>query len=510
MIPPIAMLLAWPVVAAGLSRNRGPGIALIVTILGGYLFLPTEGAIDLPGFYKLNKLSIPAYTALALCIFAAFQAKSALASGRINTPPGKWLDGWIPKSVLLRLLITAVMVGAVMTALTNRDPIIDGENYLPGLRLYDSASLLLFLFITIIPLLLGRKFLAYPEGQRLLLFGFCITGLLYVPLVFIEVRLSPQLTNWVYGFAPKLWLQHVRGDGFRPIVFLVHGLRVSIFLCAALIVTTGLARMYTGKFRAGFLTAAAMLFIALLLSKSLGALLIALLVCPLVLFAPSRFLIFAAAGMAALIFAYPILRGAGLVPIEYLERLAANLSEERAFSLSYRFYFEAQLLDRANERPLFGWGGWGRSLKLETRAGVPDGEWVLVMGRDGWIGYICRFGLMFFPILLIFWRWRRDAIGMETAVIAAALGAAAIDLIPNSGMTPDKWLLAGALWGRLELGRVAKTEAEEAPDPPALHLLPRYKRSPLPSTGNEMTSLNRYTRQTNLIERRKHSKSPKS
>lgn len=509
MIPPVAMLLAWPVIVSVLSRHRGPGIALIIAILGGYLFLPGQGGIDLPGLYKLNKRSIPAYTALVLCMIAVSRAKTATNRSLPNATPGTWLDGWLPKSALLRLLIATAMAGTVMTAVTNDDPIIGDGVFLPGLRLYDSASLILILFITLVPLLLGRKFLAHPNGQKLLLIGFCIAGLLYVPLVFIEVRMSPQLTNWIYGFAPRLWLQHIRGDGFRPIVFLSHGLRVSIFLSAALVITTGLARIYCGKLRAGFLAAASLLFVALVLSKSLGALLIAIVICPLVLFAPRRFLILSAAGMAVLIFAYPALRSAGMIPVEDLDRMAASISEDRAQSLSYRFHYEERLLDRANERPFFGWGTWGRNLYLGGEVGVPDGEWVLVMGRDGWVGFICRFGLMFFPVLLIFWRWRRDAIGMESAVIAAALGVAAIDLIPNSGMTPDKWLLAGALWGRLELGRVTETADEEVPDPPALRLLPQYNRSRPLGANKAAAPLNRYTRQTQPVERPKSAQRPK-
>jgi hypothetical protein len=40
-----------------------------------------------------------------------------------------------------------------------------------------------------------------------------------------------------------------------------------------------------------------------------------------------------------------------------------------------------------------------------------------------------------------------------------------IDMIPNSGMTPLTWLIVGALFGRLELGRIVETAAESTNTP---------------------------------------------
>ncbi|WP_299648932.1 O-antigen ligase [uncultured Tateyamaria sp.] len=521
MIPPVFALLSWPVVVSLICRGRSLQVAILVTILGGYLFLPERHAIDLPALYELNKISIPAYTALALALIAISRASNTGRGGPQTSDPStaQWLDGWVPRLRLPLVLIGLTMVGAVMTVVTNRDPVIElniynwprgivGENiFIPGLRLQDAGASILVVMVNLIPLLLARRFFAHPEGQKILLAGFCIGGLLYVPLAMFEARMSPQLNQWTYGFFAHLWSQHVRGDGFRPIVFLSHGLLVALFLSTALIISVGLARVHTGRLRGRFLMAAGMLFIGLVITKSLGALVIALFLCPILLFAPRWVLLSLTAGIVSIALLYPVVRGTSIIPLDTVVTLAGNVNEERAASFAYRLNFEEQLLARAQERPFFGWGSWGRNLYLGNgEFAVPDGEWTLLLSQSGWFGFIGRFGLMFLPVILLLWRWRKDGIGMETAVIAAALTAAAIDLIPNSGMTPDKWLLAGALWGRLELGRITATANEEVPDPPALRLRPGYARPAPAAVARDTTEPTapagpRYTRQAKRITR---------
>ena len=62
-----------------------------------------------------------------------------------------------------------------------------------------------------------------------------ITILLF--LVIWEARMSPQINQQLYGFFAHDWLQHIR-NGFRPIIFLAHGLRVGIFLAMAMVAAT--------------------------------------------------------------------------------------------------------------------------------------------------------------------------------------------------------------------------------------------------------------------------------
>ena len=99
--------------------------------------------------------------------------------------------------------------------------------------------------MALLPLILARKFLARPTEHRTFLIVLCTSGLLYSLLALYEVRMSPQLNNMVYGFFPHSWRQHIRGNGFRPLVFLEHGLFLGIFLSTTVLAAFGLARIPT-------------------------------------------------------------------------------------------------------------------------------------------------------------------------------------------------------------------------------------------------------------------------
>ena len=158
-----------------------------------------------------------------------------------------------------------------------------------------------------------------------------------------------------------------------------------------------------------------------------------------------------AAVLAAVVLTYPMLRGAGLVPVGTVYSLAAMVSEERAGSLKFRFDNEEMLLARANEKPLAGWGGYGRSRVYDPDTGkdisVTDGTWVLAMGMSGWLGYLGSFGLLTLPVIVLFSR-RGDGGHTATAGLCLVLAANLVDMIANATLTPLTWLIAGALAGR--------------------------------------------------------------
>ena len=51
-----------------------------------------------------------------------------------------------------------------------------------------------------------------------------------------------------------------------------------------------------------------------------------------------------------------------VVPVGPMLGVARELVPDRARSLALRFNNEALLLERALEKPTFGWGGFGRNL----------------------------------------------------------------------------------------------------------------------------------------------------
>ena len=122
---------------------------------------------------------------------------------------------------------------------------------------------------------------------------------------------------------------------------------------------------------------------------------------PLVRFTKPRLQISIAVVLVLFTVAYPLLRSVDLVPTKYLVDAAAMVSETRADSLEFRFDHEKQLLDRASERLLFGWGRYGRSRIFDIwgkDVSVSDGGWVIAIGQFGLFGFIGEFGLLAWPV----------------------------------------------------------------------------------------------------------------
>lgn len=494
---PLAALFAWPVVGLVLFHNLRLPLAVLVTLIGGYLLLPERTEIDLPVLPALDKHSVPALSVLLGLALVAGQGRRITA-----------LAGVIPKSWPVRLLLAVAVAGAFLTVLTNGDTLVYGTRVLRGLRPYDGFSEVLSMIMLLLPMLIARKYLADPESHVLILKAFVVAGLAYSLLALFEIRMSPQINRMVYGFFPHSWVQHVRGGGFRPLVFLQHGLFLAIFFSATILAAAGLSRIDKGR-RGLWLVAALWLLATLTLSRSLGALLITMVLIPVLLFLGWRLQLLAAVVIAAVILTYPVARGSGVIPLDRVEAFAESIDPARAGSLRFRLDNEEILLAKAEARPLFGWGGWGRSRVYDERGrdlSITDGYWVIIIGVGGWLRYLAVFGLLTVPIFLMFRNRRRYQIGPETVVLAVILAGNLVDMIPNSGLTPLTWILGGALWGRLELGARAgdETPAEEVADAaPSRHrqtapprAMPQSSDIPAPEAPQSP-----YTRQKNRFTR---------
>src|SRR6185436_10008382 len=86
------------------------------------------------------------------------------------------------------------------------------------------------------PYLMGRLYFATPDGLRSLAVGLFAAGVIYAPLCLWEIRMSPQLHAWFYGVHQHEWVQTLRGGGYRPMVFMHHGLMLGLWMTAASIV----------------------------------------------------------------------------------------------------------------------------------------------------------------------------------------------------------------------------------------------------------------------------------
>lgn len=459
------MLMIWPLVCLLLCRRLPPERAIIWCILGGYLVLPPSTGFDLPLVPEMNKVSIPNICAFLLAVFYLKQ-RVAL-----------WPEHWP-----MRLLVVGFVGGAIPTVLTNGDalaftrlgttaPIVFSAASLPGLGLRDLLSVVVGQIIVLLPFFLGRSLLSGLAGQRELLRALVIGGLIYSIPSLIEIRLSPQINTWVYGFFQHDFEQMMRQGGFRPIVFLPHALWLAFFVMSAALAALALARGARRRWR--WLAASAYLAGLLVLCKSLASLGYAIVLAPVIALASPRAQVRLALVFALVAMIYPMLRNNGWIPTDAIIAQAETISPERAQSLAYRFNNEEQLLDRADEKPLFGWGGWGRNLVRDMQTGeiltIPDGEWIIVFGTFGWAGYLAQMGLIGGPIILLWWgmkRWPGGRLPPLLPPVALLLAITMIDMLLNAILTPFTWLMVGAILGACEArGRAAESAASPKQPP---------------------------------------------
>jgi hypothetical protein len=450
------VLIAWPVVTIVLFRKLPADRALIWTLLGGYLFLPPPPAgFDFPLLPPLEKDTIPSIAAL-LVLLSMHGLRGAL----------------LPETLLGRVLVGIFILSPALTAFTNMEPIYTGEIWLPPLSPKDALSLTIQQFLLLLPFLLARQFLASGGSQKALLQAFAVAGLVYSLPMLLEVRLAPQLNIWIYGYFQHSFEQMIRFRGFRPIVFLYHGLWAAFLALTAVVAAMGLWRVGEGRNRALWLAAGAYMIVVLILCKSVASLAYALLLVPLVMLLGARMQIRVAALIALMAVSYPVLKGAHAVPQDMMLAQAQAIDADRAASLEFRFRNEDMLLAHAEQKPLFGWGGWGRNHVYgpddHRPLTVADGRWIITLGIFGYVGLLAEFGLIFLPILMM---WREALIregepltpyvGPLTLILAINL----VDMLPNATMTPMTWLIAGALWGLAEARQKARLGLDRRREP---------------------------------------------
>jgi len=433
------MLLVWPFVCLALFRNLKFERALIWSILGGYLLLPQRTEFNLPLVPAMDKVSIPNLAVVIIILFALKIRFSVL-----------------PRFMLAKVLTIGFVLCAIPTVLTNpepilfrvlanSDPIVFLTDMLPGQSIRDIGSVLIAQMLTLVPFLLARQFLSSEDGLRELLLAFFVGGLAYSIPALIEIRFSPQMNVWVYGFFQHSFAQTIRAGGYRPIVFLPHGLWLALFIFMSIVAAAALARVADKENRARMYGALVYLLVLMVLCKSAGALLFTIALTPLVLFLSPRWQIRAAVVFATIAVVYPMLRNANVIPLNAIVAQAAEFSAERAQSLGYRFENEQLLLERAAEKPLFGWSGWGRSLVRHPETAeilsIPDGRWIIIFGTFGWLGYICEFGILAFPIFMMglyILRNRTTPLSPFVGAMILILGATLLDMLINATLTPAR------------------------------------------------------------------------
>jgi hypothetical protein len=354
------------------------------------------------------------------------------------------------------VLVLMSMIGPFITSELNGDLIRYGSLTLPSVGHYDALSAVVAEFLLLLPFFLGRQVLKNAPNNAEIFHVLVVAGLIYSLLMLFELRMSPQLHFWVYGYYPSDFVQAVREGGFRPVVFVGHGLAVAFFTMTTVVAATTIWRLHGRVLRLPAAGITAYLSMMLILCKSGAALAYGVTLASLVRWTSPRLQLRVAMILVTIALIYPLLRSADLIPTATILDMVGSISADRADSLKTRFDQEHQLLDHASKRILFGWGRFGRNRVYDINGkdiSVTDGLWIITIGEFGLFGFLAEFGLLSWPIFraaaaLRFTESTNDSVLL--AALALILAINIFDLLPNSGLTPWTWLLAGALLGRAE------------------------------------------------------------
>lgn len=453
MIDPTIPLLLWPVIALVIMGVRGMSVGVIWVVLLGYLFLPDQFDIDLPALppYKMT-------TAIAVSLILGM-----LLIRREAAPKPVQTDKLA--GTVFVVLVALLFLGPLGTILDNRSVIVNGPTVRNAMSFGDLKGIFNALLLILLPYYVGRRWLATSEQHKRLLTILVLLGLGYTFLVLWEARMSPQLNRTLYGYFPHSWVQHIRG-GFRPVVFLDHGLSIGFLILSVILGCCALARQEPRK-SLFYLLGALWCCAVLLVSRNLGATMLAVLFFPVVLFLTTRMQARVAMIVAVIFLSFPALRQAEIVKFDGFLNFVSGISADRAASLQFRLDNEDELLARALEKPVFGWGGYARSRIYDERGrpqSVTDGLWIIMLGGSGWVGYIAFFGLITFPIFLMRRTFRRQRLEPATAGLLVITAANLVYLIPNSTLSPIAWLSFGALAGYVQFGMARATASDGAPE----------------------------------------------
>jgi hypothetical protein len=422
--------------------------AAIWSLLGGWLLLPSALKIDVHVLPPLDKFTIPTMTTFLLCWMKGSQSPAP------------------PRSILIYLLAFCLFLSPILSTLNNSYEIQIGDRSLPGYYPIDGIKLAFRNLVMVAPFFIGMRFLSSEKARALLLRSIPIAALFYsIPMLF-EIRMSPQLHKWVYGYYPSDFSQQYRAGGFRPVVFLDHGLQVALFTSIAVIAALVMVRGKWPVFRIRPGWAAGYLAGLLLLCKTLSAAVYLVFLAPVVLLTRPRTWLKIAFAVLLFVCAYPALRTYNAIPLHHIVEAANSISADRSSSFKTRILNEDILLAKANQKPLLGWGSWGRNRVYQEGTGedisVTDGGWIIQFGSWGWLGYLAYFGLFAAAVF----RSRiavRGPVTQDSIVVGGLsliMAVNLLDMIPNSAVFPFTYLAAGAV-----AGAVRARSAKKAPWP---------------------------------------------
>ncbi|HUT61512.1 MAG TPA: O-antigen ligase domain-containing protein [Phycisphaerae bacterium] len=425
------VMVAWIPAVIGLFAVLPPRRAVITSFLVAWLFLPIA-SFPIAG--------LPDYTKMSATCVGALLGAALFDPERLLSFRPRLLD--VPMAIWC--------VCPLASALSN------------DMGLYAGLAALLGHAITWgFPYLIGRVYLDSADALRELAIGIFIGGLVYVPLVVFEARMSPQLHTMLYGTRVGITSRRYTGFGafcWMPSVFMWRSLSLVMFMASASVIgvwlwATGALRRLRG-ISLGWLVPA--LPAATVLCKSLGGNM--LMVAGLASLFLARWLRSSLPLLCLLLFApaYACLRTSGAWSGSHMvDFVAENISSARASSVETRVTNDTRLIGRALERPILGWGPWGAFSDIERERGDPkvrfDGLWIMTLGKTGLLGLVAWSLALVLPVALVAWRLPWSGTGPSSAAPAAAVSVVMamhmVDCLFNAMVNPLFPLALGSLAG---------------------------------------------------------------
>ena len=424
------MMFGWIPFVLQLFKRLRPHHAVIAGFLLAWMFLP-QYDYELPALPNYSKISAASYGILLATWMFNREAFARIKFHPLDLPVALWC------------------LSAFISSVAN------------GLGVWDGLSAFLGK-VTVwgIPYFIGRLYFDNTEALRDLCLGIFLGALVYVPFCLYEVAMSPRLHKIFYGWHPHKFGQTKRGGGWRPVVFMEHGLMNAMWMASGCLAGLRLlASKNLGKrlpvLPIPSLLAVIVVVITFILCKSMGAFLLMMMGLVGILFATRT----RRTWILLFIMAYPpfymITRGSGMWDAENLLRTVQSYtSEERSGSLEFRIRNENILSEKAMERPIFGWAGWKRAW-VRNDAGetisIPDGLWIIALGQNGIFGLTALSMTLLLPQILFLRRfptrtWKEPAVA-ALVPLSVLLGLFMIDNLLNDMFNPVMLLSAGGITG---------------------------------------------------------------
>lgn len=404
-----------------LPRHR----AVLATLLTGFLFLPSV-EYDLGGALYWNRTTAPV---LAVWIGILIRDQALLARFR-------------PRLVDLPMLAWCLAPG--FASLSN------------GFPIYDAAAGVFYRSIQWAgPYLIGRLHFDSREKLLDLARGAVLGCVVYVPLCLFEIRFSPQLHYRFYGFHQHFFSHSIRGNFYRPLVFLQHGLMTTMWLATGALLAWALHFQERGRRFLGvpMLLIACAITATLIASQSMGATLLFLVGAGALWFCRRLRVQWPLVMLAAAPLLWVSLRLTGVLTTDTLTESAATISAERAASFEFRLATEDLLVRHVAEQPLFGWSSWDRDRVVEIdyreQSLIVDGLWIIALSQNGYYGLLALLAIHLAPLIAVLRRApfrpeRAGRDGLLLGAVAIIIAITMLDHLVNAMVTPYVILLLGA------------------------------------------------------------------